>query len=238
MTHTESVATHPENLERLISRARYVLFDFDGPLCRVFAGHAADGVAHGLVHWLDEQRAGHLLTGEERRTTDPWDVLRAVAHRRPGSDLVAALEERLTQEELKAVASSQPTAYADPLVRAWTATGARLAVATNNSPMAVRAYLEGRGLNACFPHVYGRTRDPDLLKPHPHCLQQALHAFGADPTQALMLGDSASDLLAARAAGVAFLGYARNDGKEKTLREAGAHFLVRSLSEVLEVVRV
>ncbi|MFI7403725.1 HAD family hydrolase [Streptomyces sp. NPDC049541] len=230
------MATQTENLQQLITRARYVLFDFDGPICRVFAGHSADGVARGLVQWLDGLEAGHLLTDEERQTTDPWDVLRAVGRRRPGSGLVTSLEERLTREELKAVSSSMPTHYADPLVRTWAASGAQLAVTTNNSPLAVRKYLEGRRLDDCFAHVCGRTRNPGLLKPHPHCLEQALRAFGATPSDALMLGDSPPDVEAARRAGVAFLGYARNERKEKELREAGAGFLVHSLDEVLGVL--
>jgi HAD superfamily hydrolase (TIGR01509 family) len=228
---------HTENLQQLITRTRYVLFDFDGPICRVFAGHAADGVARGLVHWLDERGAGHLLTSEERQATDPWDVFRSVGRHRPGSDLVAALEERLTQEELKAVLSAMPTTHADPLVRTWAASGAQLAVTTNNSPLAVRKYLKGRRLNDRFAHVYGRTRDPGLLKPHPHCLQQALDAFGADPSDVLMLGDSPPDVEAARRAGVAFLGYARNERKEKELRGADAEHIVYSLLEVVQSLR-
>jgi beta-phosphoglucomutase-like phosphatase (HAD superfamily) len=72
---------------------------------------------------------------------------------------VAELEERLTQEELKAMPSAMPTAYADPLIRTWTALGVRQVVATNNSPRVVRKYLEQRGLDSCFvPLIYGRTR--------------------------------------------------------------------------------
>ncbi|MET7572688.1 HAD family hydrolase [Streptomyces sp. NPDC005492] len=228
------MTSHTENLQTLITRARYVLFDFDGPICRVFAGHAADGVALRLVQWLDGLGAGELLTAEESRTSDPWDVLRSLGRRRPGSDLVAELEQRLTDEELKAVSSAMPTAGADPLVRTWAKSGAQLAVTTNNSPRAVWKYLEGRGLDGCFTYVCGRTRDPNLLKPHPHCLQEALAEFGADPSDALMLGDSPPDVEAARRAGVAFVGYARNERKEKELREAKAEHIVFSLREVMQ----
>ena len=233
MSQTESVTSHPENLQDLITRARYVLFDFDGPVCRVFAGRAADGVARRLVEWLDVMGAADLLTAEESRTSDPWDVFRAVGRRRPGSDLVAALEQQLTDEELKAVSSAEPTVDADLLVRAWAESDAQLAVTTNNSASAVWRYLEGRKLNDCFAYVFGRTRDPDLLKPHPHCLQQALDEFGAEPSDALMLGDSPPDVEAARRAGVAFVGYARNERKEKELRAAEAEHIVFSLQEVM-----
>ncbi|MEU0008624.1 HAD-IA family hydrolase [Streptomyces sp. NPDC006314] len=215
-----------------------MLWDFDGPICRLFAGHKAERVAAELVEWLELQGLRGLLTGPERRTLDPQVVLRAVGRRHPGSDLVAALEERLTQEELRAAASALPTAYADPLIRTWTAVGVRLAVTTNNSPRAARAYLGTRGLAGCFtPHLYGRTQQLHHLKPDPHCLNRALSAMGAAPSAALMIGDSASDLDAAREAGVPFLGYARNAAKEKPLRAAGAEHVVRSLEPLLLVLR-
>ncbi|MFF5013894.1 HAD family hydrolase [Streptomyces sp. NPDC001165] len=231
-------ANEIEKLRELITAARVVLWDFDGPICRLFARHKAARVAAELVEWLELQGLRGLLTDTERDTLDPQVVLRAVDRRHPGSDLVAEVEERLTQEELRAAASALPTAYADPLIRTWTAVGSRLAITTNNSPRVVRAYLEQRGLDACFaPHVYGRTQDLHLLKPDPHCLNRALNGTGAPPTKALMIGDTPSDLLAAREAGVPFLGYARHEGKEKLLRAAGAERVVRSLEPLLQLLR-
>ncbi|MGX1270841.1 phosphoglycolate phosphatase-like HAD superfamily hydrolase [Streptomyces phaeoluteigriseus] len=178
----------------LLAPARVVLWDFDGPICRLFAGHSAERVAVGLVEWLEGRGLRGLLTESERESPDPHVVLHAVDRRHPGSDLVAELEERLTQEELRAAASAMPTAWADPLIRTWTAVGGRLAVTTNNSPRVVAKYLDSRGLASCFaPHVYGRTQDLHLLKPHPHCLNRALTAMGSAPGSALMIGDAPSD---------------------------------------------
>ncbi|MFC4505557.1 MULTISPECIES: HAD family hydrolase [Streptomyces] len=226
------------DLRESITRARVVLWDFDGPICRLFAGHSAEGVADGLVEWLEGRGLHGLLTDAERESLDPHAVLRAVARRHPGSDLVAELEERLTQEEMRAASSAMPTAYADPLIRTWAALGLRLAITTNNSPRVVAKYLTTRGLNSCFaPHIYGRTQELHLLKPHPHCLHRALRATGSAPDTALMIGDTPSDFLAARGAGVPFLGYARNQDKEKALRGAGATTVVNSLDAVLRLVR-
>ncbi len=238
---TESVTTEtetePNDLRNLIEGARVVLWDFDGPVCRLFAGHSAERVARDLVDWLEGRGLHGLLDEPARESLDPHVVLRAVDRRHPGSDLVAELEERLTQEELKAAASARPTPYADPLVRTWTAVGARLAITTNNSPRVVKEYLTSRGLLPCFaPHLYGRTQELSHLKPHPHCVQRALNAMGAAPSTALMIGDTPSDFLAARAAGVPFLGYARNERKDKVLREAGAKTIVGSLEPVLKAV--
>ncbi|MER6956553.1 MULTISPECIES: HAD family hydrolase [unclassified Streptomyces] len=225
-------------LREAIARARVVLWDFDGPICRLFAGHSAEGVADGLVEWLEGRGLHHLLTESERASLDPHVVLRAVDRRRPGSDLVAELEERLTQEELKATASAMPTPYADPLIRTLKALGRRLAITTNNSPRVVDTYLRTRDLTPCFaPHIYGRTQELRHLKPHPHCLNRALRAMGSAPDTALMIGDTPSDFLAARDAGVPFLGYARNERKEKALRGAGASRIVNSLEPVLWAAR-
>ncbi|WP_234436928.1 HAD family hydrolase [Streptomyces maremycinicus] len=246
-TRTEQVAAdtgnndtgnETETLRELFARARVVLWDFDGPICRLFAGHSAERVADGLVEWLEGRGLRGLLTADERRSPDPHVVLHAVDRRHPGSDLVAELEERLTQEELKATATAMPTAWADPLIRTLVARRLRLAITTNNSPQAATAYLTGRGLASCFtPHVYGRTRELRHLKPDPYCLNRALRAMGSAPGTALMIGDTPSDFLAASEAGVPFLGYARNERKEKLLLGAGATTVVNSLEAVLTAVR-
>ncbi|MGW0879723.1 HAD family hydrolase [Streptomyces sp. NPDC002671] len=235
---TSETTTQTDPLLELITSARVVLWDFDGPICRLFAGHKAERVATELVEWLAGRGLHGLLTDSERDSLDPHVVLRAVDRRHPGSDLVTELEERLTQEELRAAYSALPTEYADPLIRTWTAVGSRLAITTNNSPRVVRAYLDDRGLTPCFaPHIYGRTPDLHLLKPDPHCLNRALNAMGAAPSAALMIGDSPSDLAAAQRAGVPFLGYARNEEKAELLREAGAGVVVASLEPLLKMLR-
>ncbi|MHB9860758.1 HAD family hydrolase [Streptomyces sp. YIM S03343] len=233
-----SDTTQTSALTELTVHAGVVLWDFDGPVCRLFAQYSARLVASDLVRWLAGQGLYGLLTEDERTSMDPQFVLRAVDRRHPGSDLVTELEERLTKEELKAAASALPTPYADPLIRTWAALGSRMAITTNNSPLVVHEYLEGRGLLSCFaPHLYGRTENLHLLKPDPHCLNRALNAMGSAPENALMIGDAPSDCIAARKAGVPFLGYARNAYKEKRLREAGATDVVGSLETVLDAVR-
>ncbi len=218
---TEAVTASTEDLRRLLAPVRYVLWDLDGPICRLFAGHPADGVARELVKLVDRLGLGALLTPSEREHRDPHAVLLGVSGRHPGNDLVGALEEWVTRQELQAVPGAFPTPHADPLIRTWSALGAVFAVTTNNSPRAATAYLRTRGLERCFAYVYGRTADLGLMKPHPHCLLQALNVMGADPAQALMLGDAPTDFEAARKARVPFLGYARNEAKAHALLEAG-----------------
>nr|WP_240449590.1 HAD family hydrolase [Streptomyces harenosi] len=222
----------------MVTGARVVLWGFDGPLCRLLAGDAAERVAAGLLRWLEGRGLHGLPFGTGPQAPDPWAVLRAVQRRQPGGALADELEERLTREELRAAASAMPTAYADPLIRTWTAVGARPAVVTGRSPRAVRAYLAGRGLLACFePHIYGRTPDAHASEPDPHRLGRALHATGAVPSATLVIGDTPSAFTAARDAGVGFLGYARAERRAEALRRAGAPVVVRSLEPVLRLLR-
>lgn len=162
-------------------------------------------------------------------TPDPQGVMRAVGRRHPGSDLVAVLEERLTAEELSAVPSA--------LIRSWKAMGAWLAITTNSSPRAAKAYLRSRGLNDAFtPHIYGRTTDLDHLKSDPWVFNRAVIALDTEPENALAIGDSPCDLEACRRANVPFLGYARSERREELLRAAGAEVIVHSLEPVLRVI--
>ncbi|MBQ0987847.1 HAD-IA family hydrolase [Streptomyces sp. F63] len=150
------------------------------------------------------------------------------------SRTVAELERLLAAEEVRAAACAEPTPYADELVQRLHATGHALAVTTNNAAEAAETYLERRGLAELFrPHVHGRVTEPWLLKPDPDCLHRALRSTGHDAAMALMIGDSTADLLAARAAGVRFLGYARDETRRRRLLDAGAELAVTSYRDVL-----
>ncbi|MFF1723388.1 HAD family hydrolase [Streptomyces sviceus] len=236
-THTEPVTAETARLASLVASARYVLWDMDGPICRLFAGYPAHQIAGELVAKIDQLGMGGLLTEEERSGNDPQDALRGVHERHRGSDLVLELETWLTRRELTAVATAMPTPYVDPLIRTWSSCGVRFAITTNNAAVAASAYVESRQLTDCFPYVYGRTPNLDLMKPNPHCLEQAIKAMGAVPAATLMIGDTPTDFQAARQAGVTFLGYARNEYKEQVLKEAGAEVMVDSMKVVLDTLR-
>jgi len=236
-THTEPVTAETARLASLVASARYVLWDMDGPICRLFAGYPAHEIAGELVSKIELLGMGALLTEKERSSNDPHEALRGVHNRHRGSDLILELEEWLTRRELEAVPLARPTPYADPLIRTWWSLGVKFAITTNNAALAAAAYVESRRLTDCFPYVYGRTPNLDLMKPNPYCLEVAIKAMGAVPAATLMIGDAATDLEAASLAGVEFLGYARNEDKERTLRQAGAEVVVRSLDQVLDLLR-
>ncbi|MFD4112153.1 HAD family hydrolase [Streptomyces niveus] len=226
------------DLRELFDATTCVLFDFDGPVCRLFAGYPADGVADGLVDWLRRQGRADLLSEDDARSGDPHAVLRAVALAAPGSAFLAELEDQLTEHERRATETAEPTPDADELIRALRGGGYGLAITTNNSASIVERYLTARGLLDCFePHIHGRTQDLLRLKPDPDCLLRALDSAGAAAGRALMIGDTPADCVAARKAGVAFVGYARNERKRKLLLGVGATTIVPSMGLLLDAVR-
>ncbi|WP_329385914.1 HAD family hydrolase [Streptomyces sp. NBC_01716] len=225
------------DLRELFDSTACVLFDFDGPVCGLFAGYPAHRVAAELVSWLRRQGRESLLTRDEAGSDDPHAVLRAVALTAPDSGFLGELEAQLTEHELRATDTAEPTEYADELIRALRSRGLGLAITTNNSARVVERYLEARGLDDCFgPHIHGRTRDLHRLKPDPDCLLRALDSTGVAAERALMIGDTPADCVAARKAGVAFVGYARNQRKWNLLVGAGAPTVVSSLKPMLDVV--
>lgn len=79
--------------------------------------------------------------------------------------------------------------------------GWRLAVCTNKPEGAARVLLAGLGLNGFFSALGGGDSFP-VRKPDPGHLRATLAAAGVQAESAVMIGDHANDILAARGAGV------------------------------------
>ncbi|MFJ3304434.1 HAD family hydrolase [Streptomyces sp. NPDC086549] len=225
-----------QDARRLIEGARCVLFDFDGPICRLFPKGRSAPLADELRRLAVTFGAGKVLTDAERQDIDPHVVLRAVHRARHDTDvrLPALMEERLTAGERAAAEVAWPTPHAADLVRRLAGRGHRLAIVTNNSAEAARLYLSRAGLLGQFEAIQGRTADPGLMKPDPDVLCRALGSLGLGPGDAVMIGDSGTDVQAARNAGSAFIGFGRNERKVRGLRQAGASVVVSSYHPLLQ----
>jgi HAD superfamily hydrolase (TIGR01509 family) len=223
------------DLHALLQSAKCVLFDFDGPVCRLFHGHPPAKVADRMRRLLARLGETDLWT-EVAGYADPYRVLSHVAHA-PGRDAAAiALEQLLTEEELTAVATARATPGTYELVTRLVRSGRQIAVTTNNSERSVRAYLHRIGLAEPFgPHIHGRTADAKHLKPDPHCLHRALASTRAAPEDTVMIGDTAADLQAARTARVSFVGFAGlTDSRHATAFGTGrADLVVHRMRELL-----
>lgn len=237
MTSNPLPAADAATLTEVLASARCVMFDFDGPLAHLFAGLRASDVADVLRSRLASWHAPSFAR-PFTKPDDPHQVLLDVAKVYDSPEYsyrVAELDKLLTEQEIAAAASAVPTQHSDSLVRRLAAMGKSVAVTTNNAAAAAAAYLESRGLLALFDeNVHGRSLDPRQLKPHPHCLVEAMLSTRTRSAECVMIGDSPSDFEAAATIGVAFLGYARNERKRKALEQAGARHIVSSMAAVID----
>jgi phosphoglycolate phosphatase len=118
--------------------------------------------------------------------------------RTPDEDAVAAYSADYLQHS--AVDSRPYPGVADGL-RVLADEGWKLAVCTNKPERAARALLSALGLISLFAAIGGGDSFP-VRKPDPAHLLATLKAVGGDPGHAVMAGDHANDVAAARGAGV------------------------------------
>ncbi|MFC0847566.1 HAD family hydrolase [Streptomyces noboritoensis] len=223
----------------LLKAANCVIFDFDGPVCDLFAQYSASDVVKDLHGWLEKDLEVAVPPGEF--AADPLGYLGLVEQIRPGDPCVEGLEKRLTEQEERAAESAQPTDCAADLIRELVAVRVRLGIATNNSAAAAVAYLRRMRLDGSFgAHVHGRGRDFAKLKPDPDSLLRVLDSTGSKPEESVMIGDSKNDLDAAVQLGVPFIAFvpepmeSRVSGERKHERRwYGRVPVVESLGELL-----
>ncbi|MDV9189337.1 HAD family hydrolase [Streptomyces sp. SR27] len=151
--------------------------------------------------------------------------------REGGTDVLAAVEAALTEAEVRAVSvADAPTVSAVDALRAARASGRRVAVVSNNSAECVLAYLPTQGLSDAVEVVVGRPAlRPDLMKPSPHALLEAAAILGMAPDRTALVGDSVSDIEAARAGTARSIGYANKPGKTEALAVAGADAVIAGM---------
>ena len=106
--------------------------------------------------------------------------------------------------------------------------GWSLAVATGKSDRGLAACLATHGIADLFVSLQTADRHPS--KPHPAMLEAALFEAGAQPHEAIMIGDTSFDMLMARSAGVRGLGVAWGYHAPAELIASGAVSVAESVA--------
>jgi phosphoglycolate phosphatase len=119
-----------------------------------------------------------------------------------GADLDALFREFLSRYTAQPVRFGRVYEGVVAVLDALAAAGVRLGVCTNKAQAPSDRVLAALGLERYFPVVIGGDR-LTVRKPDPGHLRAVLERLGAPPARAVMVGDSATDLATARAAGVA-----------------------------------
>jgi phosphoglycolate phosphatase len=195
---------------------RAVLFDLDGTLLDTVAD-----ISVALNRALAEQKLASLPAAEVRVLIGRGVatlIERALARLGAAGECDAArLVERFHfhYERIHGLDEIQTRVYPGVIagLAQLHALGLGLAVVTNKPQKAAVDLLTRLGLSQWIDVVVGG--DTGLhRKPHPQPLLTACEELGVRPTQALMVGDSMTDVLAARAAGLAVVcvPYGYNEG--------------------------
>ena len=197
---------------------RAVLFDLDGTLLDT----AAD-ISVALNRALAEQRLTSLPAAEVRVLIGrgvPALIERAVAWLgAAGESSDTALLRQRFQFHYERIQCGEIQTRVYPGVNAGLAElhrlGLRLAVVTNKPNKAAVGLLTRLGLSHWIDVVVGGDAGMHR-KPHPQPLLSACEELEVRPAQALMVGDSLTDVLAARAAGLAVVcvPYGYNEGAD------------------------
>jgi phosphoglycolate phosphatase len=223
----------------LLLSVKLVLFDLDGTLV-----HSAPDLAYAANRMLDELRqplqpveritrwvgdgmvrlVKRALTGEMDGEPPPELLERGVAsferhyaenltrYTRPFPGVVAALETLRDRGFVMGCATNKPEAFTRPLL-------AQLGLAQY-----LRIVVGGDSVAA--------------RKPDPLPLQWACSRARTRPAQAVMVGDSANDVLGARAAGLRVIAVTYGYNQGRNVRELEPDVVVDSAAEVPQYLRL
>lgn len=115
--------------------------------------------------------------------------------------------------------------------------GAVMGVCTQKDEPLSQAILDQLGLAEFVDCVVG-PESVTHRKPHPEPVLRALELLDVAPTDAIFVGDAATDIRAARAAGVASCAVTFGYGSAESLRAEDPTFVVDRFGELLEHVAI
>jgi myo-inositol-1(or 4)-monophosphatase len=212
-------------LDAILSNARCLLFDFDGPVCDLTGAMPADTA--------ERLRRLVLAKGTEAPADsgDPVDILASLAGHSSG--LGAALDAELTSIELAAVAHATVPGYVHEALAACRDSGRASAVIGRQSAEAVRTYLAGHGLSdqtACV--IATGSYPPGHLQTLAHLVEDAIGELSATPAESALITASAAGIDAAHGVGAQVIGYARTPADREHLAQAGATCIIPSLADL------
>jgi HAD superfamily hydrolase (TIGR01509 family) len=203
-----------------------LLVDLDGPITRLFPAPSHLELAAALADRLRRH------TGRDVDAQDHVQVLREALLLAP--DLAPRLAARASAAELRQARSAVPAPGARAFLECAADRGYAVAVVSNNVTSSVQTALEACGVRDLVEVVVGRD-DARLgrLKPAPDLVEDALARLGADARDAMLYGDSVSDIRAAAAANVSAIGVTSDEARARTMTASGALDVVPDLGAAL-----
>jgi beta-phosphoglucomutase-like phosphatase (HAD superfamily) len=214
-------------LDAILSHARYMIFEFDGPIADLSA--AMPDAAEQLRAFLRTEISD--LPRAVADTGDPFEILAHAAGISPG--VAARIDGQLTTLEITAAAAARPAAYVHETLAACRDSGRTPAILSRHSAEAVSSYLATHGLAQQVQHVTAaQNYPPGHLQTGPHLAEDTIQALGASPAECALITASATGINIAQNAGTASIGYATDPATSERLRSAGADCVIPSLADL------
>ena len=213
------------------SRIKAIVFDMDGTL--------VDSTEAHIESWIEACKRAKIYPNYEEvralmgRTSE--DIARSILDRH-GKRGLSAQELAKRKDELfecRFIDRIRAFPYAKELLEALHQRGLYIAVVSSNPRRLVVKVLKSKTLHKYVDTVVGQD-EVNRGKPHPEPILLALSRLRVSPREAIVVGDSTYDIMAAKAAGVEAIGICSGLSNSVKLREAGAKFVFRDLRELYE----
>ena len=217
-----------------LEKIEAILFDLDGTL--IDTDNAAVERLADNLRPLFGDRAGNIARQFMMKMETPgnWFIrgLDALGLDEPAASLTDWLRRR---RGISSASDFQLIAGVEETISALKERYA-LAIVTTRSRYQIAQFLtQFPSLDAAFDVTCG-LQDTRRLKPHPEPVLLAAERLGVLPKNCLMVGDTTVDIRAAIEAGAMALGVLCGFGVREELELAGAHLILESTSELLEVL--
>jgi len=218
---------------------RGIIFDLDGTLISLHV----DGAVFRREIAKELTQSGFRIDFTEANYKGLYvQAMLDLARRQIDDGLVKADYEQVRKRtflaldalELEWIRHSQLLPGADAILSRLSAEGKvpiTLALLTNSGRAATTYALERLGFKKYFERSFTRD-DLPAMKPRPEGITAALVALGLRRDEVLYVGDSPTDIIATRAAGIPIASVATGRYDVEALRKLGPDYTLGSLSEL------
>lgn len=116
-----------------------------------------------------------------------------------------------------------------------TAKGCICTVASSRGTESLNVFLQEMGIAPYISYVLG-AEDVTRAKPHPEPVLKTLKTLSFSASEAIVVGDMPVDIQMGLGAGALTCGVTYGNSNRAALKDAGAHFVIDSFSELLPVI--